>query len=142
MRNTYLDRMGITVWQLRQHNQTEFFYYGLNNSHGKTIGIIVADRDTTQCVSPMDQESLLQKISETLTTNVKRSVSLSVIENLFFEPIDCVILLGDRAQKLLDANTKKVRHVVRAHSLADLIHDAERKKALWAQIKPCVECFA
>lgn len=142
MRSTYLDRMGITVWQLRQHNQAEFFYYALNNKQGKTMGIIVADRDATQSVSPMDQENLLQKICDTLTTHVKRGISLSAIENLFFEPIDCVILLGDRAQKLLDMNTKKVRHVIRSYSLADLIHDTEHKKTLWAQIKPCVEFFA
>ena len=89
----------------------------------------------------LTQENLLQKICDTLTKQVKRDIAFSVIENLFFESIDCVILLGDRAQKLLDMKTKKVRQVIRSYSLADLIHDAEHKKTLWAQIKPCVDFF-
>lgn len=141
MRNTYLDRMGITVWQLRQHNQADFFYYALNNTQGKIIGIIVADRDSHQAVSMVDQENLLQKICDALTVYVKKDISLSMIENLFFEPIDCVILLGQRAQKLLDMNVKKIRQVIRSYSLSDLIHDTEHKKSLWTQLKPCVALF-
>ena len=64
-----------------------------------------------------------------------------MIENLFFKTLDCVILLGERAQKLLDGNARKIRHVIRSHSPADLIHDAEHKKILWNALKPLREGF-
>lgn len=134
MRSTYLNRMGITQWRLRSGaDSAVLFQVQLKNTVGKTVGVIIATIDSA--VSMESQEQLLCKIAEAIAVHYDYCRCES--PDLFNEKYQFIIFLG----KKMVFDVKKAEHVICANALSELIHHAEMKKTLWAEIKKLRDLF-
>lgn len=134
MKNTYLKRMGIQTWHLRDAvHSSKYFQVMLRDASQKMIGIIIADLD--DLIDCDAQKNLLQKIAEALTSQF----SIAQANGVASELGDChfVILLGENSKK----NALRAKRVVESYSLTNLFSDVEHKKALWTEIKSLRQFF-
>lgn len=93
MRSTYLNRMGITQWQLRNAPASDaFFRVKLNNAAGQVVGVMIAEIDSA--VSIESQEQLLRKIAEAITVNY--DCQHCELTDLDDEKYQFIILLGTK----------------------------------------------
>lgn len=141
-KKNYLEKMGVTTWHLREKNPAEnYFCVMLNNAAGKAVGMLLADCDKT--VSIDEQEKLLQKIAQALTSNI---VEVRLIEFRAAEAhFKFIILLGDQIKKIIKKNKLAITpdcQIIESYSLKEFIQNAEHKKALWSAIKPLCDLLA
>lgn len=144
MKTTYLQKMGITVWRMRQAEEVQEadvastpaemagFFCQLKNTNGDLIVSMVADIDPA--VDTMSQKNLLQKIATALTPNHVICEGNLLDYKVLFEKAPHVILLGKTVDFFLGENTG-VRQYITAASLRQLETSPPDKKALWAKIK-------
>lgn len=134
MKNTYLNRMGIQTWHLRDTvHASDCFYVTLCDASQQCMGCIVADLDAAVNIDV--QKNLLQKIAEALTAHF----SIIQTDSVETELRQChfMILLGDDCKKY----ACKATCVVESYSLVGLLSDVEHKKALWTEIKSLRQFF-
>src|SRR3990167_4720621 len=128
MRSTYLNRMGITQWKLRKAaTLNAFFQVRLSNTAGKTVGMMMAEVDSAASIEW--QEQLLCKIAEAITVHYEcqRCESLDLSD----EKYQFIIFFGMK----IVFDEKKTEQIICTNALSELIHHAELKKILWAEIK-------
>lgn len=144
MKTTYLQKMGITVWRMRQAEEVletddastpvemAGFFCQLKNTNGDLIVSIVADIDPL--VDTVSQKNLLQKIATALTPNHVVCEGNLFDYKVLFEKAPHVILLGKAVEFFLGQNTEG-RQYITAPSLRQLEASPPDKKALWVKIK-------
>ena len=138
MKNTYLQRMGITAWQLRDQAAESridlpvFFCCHLRNDSNEIVGVILADVDQAGCLD--DQQNLLKKIAHALAPVVDIK-SVSDMTELFLAPYQYAVFLGDRVSHWCE-NKSVAMQTIQSVSLSILQKDAAAKKSLWMQLKP------
>ncbi len=134
MKAVYLNRMGITQWQLRNPAVSNaFFQVHLKNAAGKTVGVMTAEIDSAVSIEP--QEQLLRKIAEAIT--VHYDCQRCEQPEFFDEKYQFIIFLG----KKIVFDAKKAGQVICANTLSELIHHASMKKTLWTEIKKWRDLF-
>ena len=136
MMHHYLDKMGITVWQLRQNNaHKQYGRIKLMDMNNNLIGMIIADFDFA--ASQPDQENLLRKIGDILSAHSQYEMILPIsVSEDEKKTAQFYILLGEHAQKIICTG-----RVIQSYSLVDLINNPEYKKQLWKQIKSLRDLF-
>lgn len=135
--SSYLQRMGITEWRLRENTEdNDYFIVTLNNAAGKTVGLMLADVDNNTAIA--EQAELLQKIAKALTPysdyKIFPAFPADKIENNEYR---FMIILGDTLKKM--HASQPTCQLVESFSLVDLLHNENHKKQLWTEIKPLRE---
>lgn len=138
-KNQLLQLMGITAWRLREQPSVasfSYFVYQLNNAAGKPLGLLLADVVDDTVISRSEQENLAQNIVKALTSHF---ITLTTPQNN--EAYAFAIILGNNAKKIIEQREKKIDRIIFYDGLAHIIQQADRKKALWSEIKPLRDLF-
>lgn|SRR3990167_378992 len=127
----YLQKIGVTVWQLREKVIPHFFCIELKNNSEKTTGLIVAEIENSDIISEKNQIAFLEKMSGALAEYYFHRIIST--EEIFSNNLDFIIFLGEKIpQNLMHSHHAKI---IKSTIISKLIHDVEKKRALWQVIK-------
>ncbi|MFW0088317.1 MAG: hypothetical protein AB8Y25_00325 [Coxiella endosymbiont of Haemaphysalis qinghaiensis] len=127
----YLRWMGIDVWRFRTPGLFEYYRYDLLNSQNHQVGILLADA----VFQNKAEAQLVEKIVKATKKQFKGGLQSGLLEPDKLEK--CVILLGSRVICLI--NSLKRSRIIRSHSPADLLQNAELKVQTWNALKAAIQ---
>lgn len=123
MQSTYLKRMGITEWRLREHPISTVLRPVLWYSKARQ-GLLIADANNSET------QALLQKIAEAIA---KDFVAVEEVP----DSVSFVINFDDKMKQIFDEKNFKGK-IIKAASLNELLQDVALKKQLWIELKATV----
>jgi hypothetical protein len=132
--DTYLDKMGIQVWRLRDKAPTEDTVFALQINNNENCGYVLLD-GTMDLLEPHHKLYLLLKeILNSIHFQIVTSVPIALKDVL--PDTSLLIALGKNASRLAAAYQSKVdRLFLISHNLLELLSYPIKKRQVWLELQ-------